>query len=167
MSVIKGSLWFDRKKGFYGSFCLNSSKLFTISGIGQKDDKNDNDFHLSQRKRRNEGLSPVKIWILSCAFKSRYRGSSAYTVFWDFGKKTVLEENRVSRGVIYFSTKWTNDSTCLYSCNKITTNQIQISRQIWNVFFSNISHQLMIQIIPIASRTKSNCHKPKKVKTLA
>ena len=66
MSVIKGSLWFDRKKGFYGSFCLNSSKLFTISGIGQKDDKNDNDFHLSQRKRRNEGLSPFKIWILSC-----------------------------------------------------------------------------------------------------
>ena len=44
-------------------------KLFTISGIEQKDDKNDNDFHLSQRKRRNEGLSPFKIWILNCTFK--------------------------------------------------------------------------------------------------
>ena len=77
------------KKGFYGSFCLNSSKLFTISGIGQKDDKNDNDFHLSQRKRRNEGLSPFKIWILSWAFKPKYRGSSACAVFWDFGKTTV------------------------------------------------------------------------------
>ena len=31
-----------------------------------------------------------------------------------------------------------------YSCNKITTTQIQISRQNWNVFFSNISHQMMI-----------------------
>ena len=27
-----------------------------------------------------------------------------------------------------------------YSCNKITTTQIQISQQNWNNFFSNISH---------------------------
>ena len=31
-----------------------------------------------------------------------------------------------------------------YSCNKITTTQIQISRQNWNGFFSNISRQMMI-----------------------
>ena len=32
----------------------------------------------------------------------------------------------------------------IYSCNKITTTQIQISRQKWNVFFSNIIHEMMI-----------------------
>ena len=32
----------------------------------------------------------------------------------------------------------------MYSCNEITTTQIQISRQNWNGFFSNISHQMMI-----------------------
>ena len=31
-----------------------------------------------------------------------------------------------------------------YSCNKITTTWIQISRQNWNCFFSNTSHQIMI-----------------------
>ena len=31
-----------------------------------------------------------------------------------------------------------------YSCNKITTTQIQISRQNWNGFFSNVSRQMMI-----------------------
>ena len=31
-----------------------------------------------------------------------------------------------------------------YSCNKITKTCIQISRQNWNGFFSNISHQRMI-----------------------
>ena len=31
-----------------------------------------------------------------------------------------------------------------YSYNKIITNQIQISRQNWNGFFSNASHQIMI-----------------------
>ena len=30
-----------------------------------------------------------------------------------------------------------------YSCNKITTTWIQISRQNWNYFFSNISQQMM------------------------
>ena len=30
----------------------------------------------------------------------KYRGSSAYAVFWDFGETTVWAENRVSRGVI-------------------------------------------------------------------
>ena len=31
-----------------------------------------------------------------------------------------------------------------YSCNNIITTQIEISRQNWNAFFSNISHQMMI-----------------------
>ena len=31
-----------------------------------------------------------------------------------------------------------------YSCNKITTTQIQISRQSWNGFFSNGSYQIKI-----------------------
>ena len=31
-----------------------------------------------------------------------------------------------------------------YSCNKITTTQIQIFRQNWNCFFSNINHQMII-----------------------
>ena len=35
----------------------------------------------------------------------------------------------------------------LHSCNKVTT-QIQISHQNWNGFFSNISHQMMIYLLP-------------------
>ena len=31
-----------------------------------------------------------------------------------------------------------------YNCNKITTTQIQISRQNQNDFFPNISHQMII-----------------------
>ena len=34
------------------------------------------------------------------------------------------------------------------SCNKITKTWIQISRQNWNYFFSNISHQMMIWLTP-------------------
>ena len=49
--------------------------------------------------------------------------------------------------------------------NKITTAQIQIFRQNWNDFFSNISHQL--QLTPIVSRAKNKWYKPKKVKKLA
>ena len=54
-----------------------------------------------------------------------------------------------------------------YSCNKIIITQIQISCQNWNGFFSNISHQMMIQLIPIVSRAKSKWYKPKRVKKLA
>ena len=39
----------------------------------------------------------------------------------------------------------------LYSCNKITTTWIQISRQNRNGFSSNASHQIMIQRTPIVS----------------
>ena len=37
-----------------------------------------------------------------------------------------------------------NNREGYYSCNKIATTWIQISRQNWNGFFSNISHQIMI-----------------------
>ena len=49
-----------------------------------------------------------------------------------------------------------------YSCNKITTTQIQISRQNWNGLFSNISHQIMIWLTPIVSREKTSGINPKK-----
>ena len=55
----------------------------------------------------------------------------------------------------------------LYSCNKITTTQIQNFRQNWNGLFSNISHQMMIKLTPIVSRAKSKWYKPKKVIKLA
>ena len=50
----------------------------------------------------------------------------------------------------------------LYSCNKITTTWIQIFRQNWNGFFSNISHQMMILLTPIVSGAKTKWYKPKK-----
>ena len=53
-------------------------------------------------------------------------------------------------------------TTIRYSCNKITATQIQISRQNWNGFFSNISHQMMIKLTPIVSRAKSKWYKSKK-----
>ena len=43
----------------------------------------------------------------------------------------------------------------IYSCDKITTTQIQISHQNWNYFFSYISHQMMILLDQIVSRAKS------------
>ena len=52
-----------------------------------------------------------------------------------------------------------------YSCNKITKTWIQISRQNWNCFFSNIHRQMMILLTPIVSwsKTKSNrCRKRNK-----
>ena len=55
----------------------------------------------------------------------------------------------------------------LYSYNKITTTQIQISRQNWNGFFSNISNQMTIWLTPIVSRAKHKWFKSKKVKKLA
>jgi hypothetical protein len=47
----------------------------------------------------------------------------------------------------------------MYSCNKITTTQIQISRQNWNGFYSNLSHLTDSNIV---SRAKSKWYKPKK-----
>ena len=47
---------------------------------------------------------------------------------------------------IFFSYSFVipNGNFELYRCNKIITTQIQISRQNWNGFFSNISHRMMI-----------------------
>ena len=54
-----------------------------------------------------------------------------------------------------------------YSCNMITTTWIQISRQSWNGLFSNINHQIMIQLTPIASRSKIKKFKSQKNKKFA
>ena len=43
----------------------------------------------------------------------------------------------------------------LYSCNKTTMTWIQIFHQNWNDFFSNISHQIMLYLTPIVSRSKT------------
>ena len=59
------------------------------------------------------------------------------------------------------------DNWGIYNCNKITTIQIQISRQNWNGFFSNISHQMMISQTSIVSWEKSEWYKLKKVKNWA
>ena len=56
-------------------------------------------------------------------------------------------------------------SSCSY--NKITIIQIQISRQNWNGFFKNISHQMMLYLTTIVSRAKKKWFKAKKVKKLA
>ena len=50
-----------------------------------------------------------------------------------------------------------------YSSNKITKTRIQISRQNWNGLFSNISHQMMIWLSPIVSKSKSKGYKPQKI----
>ena len=46
--------------------------------------------------------------------------------------------------ISHFNCMPTKDRYCWYSCNKITKTWIQISRQSWIGFFSNISHQRMI-----------------------
>ena len=51
-----------------------------------------------------------------------------------------------------------------YSCNKITKTWIQISRQNWNYFFSNISHQKVIKLTTIVSRSKTKWHRHPKNK---
>ena len=42
------------------------------------------------------------------------------------------------------SSLWWLGYASTYSCNKITATWIQISRQNWNGFFSNATHQIMI-----------------------
>ena len=49
--------------------------------------------------------SPVEIEDTCVDIK--YRESSVYTVFWDFGKTTVLADYRAEE---WFSTKWTHES---------------------------------------------------------
>ena len=57
-----------------------------------------------------------------------------------------------------------NSYSCLYSCNKITKTWIQISRQNWNGFFSNINHQRMIYLAPIVFRSKTKGINTKKIR---
>ena len=54
----------------------------------------------------------------------------------------------------------------IYSCNKITTTQIQISRQI-EIAFSQILAITSNHITPIVSRAKNKWYKPKKVQKLS
>ena len=62
---------------------------------------------------------------------------------------------------------WQKIITYLYSCDKIITIQIQISRENWNYFFSNNGHHMMIYRTTIVFRAKIKWYKPKKVKKLA
>ena len=54
-----------------------------------------------------------------------------------------------------------------YSCNKIAMTQIQFSRQNWNDLSSNVSHQIMIWLSPIVSKSKSKGYKWQKMKKFA
>ena len=56
-------------------------------------------------------------------------------VFWFFtGLVHITKRDKTKNSLILLNVCLMN-----YSCNKITTTQIQISRQNWNGFFSNIS----------------------------
>ena len=61
---------------------------------------------------------------------------------------------------------WQKIITYLYSCDKIITIQIQISRENWNYFFSNNGHHMMIYRTTIVFRAKIKWYKPKKAKKL-
>ena len=61
--------------------------------------------------------------------------------------------------------KWNKGYLDSYSCNKITTNQIQISRQNWNGLFSNVSHQWWFDITPKVSKSKSEGYNWQKMST--
>ena len=77
------------------------------------------------------------------------------------------DRNVLIWGTYYLSTRWhvkfeklwpllsSNWHPLMYSSNKITKTQIQISRQNWSYLFSNISHQMMIWLCPIVSKSKS------------
>ena len=54
-----------------------------------------------------------------------------------------------------------------YSCNNITTTLIQISSLFYFGFFSQTNHQMMIELTPIVSRSKSKCYKAQKVQKYA
>ena len=56
---------------------------------------------------------------------------------------------------------------CKYSCSNVTTTLIQISRLFYFGFFSKTNHQMMIQLTPIISRSKSKLYKAQKVQKYA
>ena len=59
-------------------------------------------------------------------------------------KFSTLESSALNPTALFYTSFIQNDINRWYSCNKINTTQIQISRQNRNGFFSNISHQMMI-----------------------
>ena len=60
-----------------------------------------------------------------------------------------------------------NQSNSEYSCNNITTTLIQNSRLFYFGFFSKTNHQMIIQLTPIVSRSKSKWYKAQKVQKYA
>ena len=63
-----------------------------------------------------------------------------------------------------FKSELTSKHWDFYSCNKIFKTWIQIFRQNWFGFFSNISHQIFyLSITPIVSTPKSNWYKHQKL----
>ena len=62
-----------------------------------------------------------------------------------------------------FTIEWHSfESHIWYSCNKISTTWIQISRQNWNRFFSSASHQIMMKILDKKNK-QFKCQKNKKL----
>ena len=56
----------------------------------------------------------------------------------------------------------------LYSCKKVTFTWVQISCKNWFGFFSsNVSHQMIIWLTPIVSRSRCKLYKHQKIKKLA
>ena len=58
-------------------------------------------------------------------------------------------------------------ATSIYSCNNITTTLIQISHLFYFGFFSQTNHQMIIELTPIVSRSKSKWYKVQKVQKYA
>ena len=80
-------------------------------------------------------------------------------VGWDFIWAEILWISSVTFNYAISSASVCKKNQILYSCNKITTTQIPISRQNWNGFFSNLT--------PWFNWQKASGIKPKKVKKLA
>ena len=77
-------------------------------------------------------------------------------------KNTEKKHNIIIKKAVIFSNfmSHTSRSEMLnYSCNRITKTRIQTSCQKWNGFSSNISHQMMIWLTPIVSKSKKKWYK--------
>ena len=122
--------------------------------------------HSYWHKARTLDKGTYKFFIASCIpvsgipptcvnlhYKSscplRFRSSTHlqfwYNLSWQIRKKKNKESELLKKcrswkklSKLCFHWLW------FYSCNKLNTTQIQISRQNWNGFFWNISRQMMI-----------------------
>ena len=110
--------------------------------------RNGNFFIPFWRNSHNWNSAHLEIlqWI---AFLRRFDKNKRIT----FNKFLIFPELFKSSSMVRMSQSLQRDSQnihilgrmwCKYSCNKITTTWIQISRQNWNGVFSNASHQIMI-----------------------